>query len=73
MDFILNIGNFTQSTVGMCSGHRFLKVRLVCCLNEVTEVIILVSLVSEATANSLVQGSKGVVFGQIGVLIRLMV
>lgn len=54
VDFILNIGNFTQSTVGMCLGHRFLKVRLVCCLNEVTEVIILVSLVSEATANSLV-------------------
>lgn len=56
----------------MCPGHKFVKVRLVCWLNEVTEVIILVSRVSEAIACSLVQGSKRIVFGQIGVLIKLM-
>lgn len=58
--------------MGMCSGHRLLKVRLVCWLNQVTEVIMLVSIVSEAIAYSLAQGSKRIVLGQIGVLIRLM-
>lgn len=55
----------------MCSGYRILKVTLVCWLNEMTEVFILVRIVSEAIAYSLVQGSKRIVFGQIGVLIRL--
>lgn len=41
--------------VGTCSGHRFLKVRVVCWLNEVIEVLFLTSIVSEAIACSLVK------------------